>query len=235
MNSLGNDYVYKICEDNSGFIWLATYGGGLSRFDKKNNEFRRFKNNPKDKYSLSGNLVMTIEKDNSGKLWIGTYDNGLTYLDPDIKENEKFKFINFRHDPDNLNSLSSNDVRSIYTDKKGIVWIGTWGGGLNRLIFKDQDKKKPQFKHYKMKGNNKSITNNIILSIHEDKSGIIWLGTFQGGLKKFDPVNETFKSYLENDGLPNNVVYGILEDDRGNFWLSTNKGISKFNPRTETI
>jgi PAS domain-containing protein len=45
----------------------------------------------------------------------------------------------------------------------------------------------------------------------------------------------TFIHYTEADGLPNNFIYGILEDDEGNLWLSTNKGISRFNPETETF
>lgn len=63
----------------------------------------------------------------------------------------------------------------------------------------------------------------------------LWLGTWGGGLNKFDTAAEKFFHYTEKDGLPNDVIYGILEDDHGNLWLSTNKGISRFNIATETF
>jgi serine phosphatase RsbU (regulator of sigma subunit) len=62
------------------------------------------------------------------------------------------------------------------------------------------------------------------------------VGTFGGGLNKFDPQKGIVVAhYREKDGLPNDVVYGILPDEQGCLWLSTNKGLSKFNPRAETF
>jgi signal transduction histidine kinase len=75
----------------------------------------------------------------------------------------------------------------------------------------------------------------MVNSIYEDRSGMLWIGTYGGGLNKFDREQEKFTYYTENDGLPNSVIYGILEDDHGNFWLSTNNGLSKFNPQTKAF
>ncbi|MEW6737170.1 MAG: ATP-binding protein, partial [Acidobacteriota bacterium] len=80
-----------------------------------------------------------------------------------------------------------------------------------------------------------SISHNIITCIYEDKSGIIWIGTYGGGLNRFDPKTEMFIAFSERDGLPNNVVYGILADNSDNLWLSTNRGISKFNPQVSSF
>ena len=55
-----------------------------------------------------------------------------------------------------------------------------------------------------------SLSHDVIFSIHEDKAGNLWLGTFGGGLIRFNPSDETFKTYRQNDGLPNDTVYGIL-------------------------
>ena len=85
-----------------------------------------------------------------------------------------------------------------------------------------------------------SLSNNCILTIYEDRSGSLWVGTGGGGVNKLirdgkNSHNARFVRYSEEDGLANDFVYGILEDDQGHLWLSTNRGFSKFNPKTETF
>jgi len=139
------------------------------------------------------------------------------------------QFTHYKHDPDNPNSLSTDHVFSIYEDRSGTLWIGTWGGGLNKF-----DREIEQFTHYRHDSNNpNSLSNDLVRSIYEDRSGTLWIGTQGGGLNKFDREKEQFIHYREKDGLPNDVIYGILEDNNNYIWLSTNKGISKFNPKTE--
>jgi signal transduction histidine kinase len=113
-------------------------------------------------------------------------------------------------------------------DREGALWIGT-AFGLNRLFLR-----KGVIQHFYADPNDsRSLSHNTILSILEDRNGILWFGTFTGGLNRFDRKSEIFSHYVEEDGLANNVVYGILEDNQGYLWLSTNKGISRFDPSTE--
>ena len=74
---------------------------------------------------LSQNAGLAIFQDSRGYLWIGTQD-GLNRYDG-------YSFKIYKHDPDNLNSISYNSILSIAEDKNGSLWIGTWGGGLNRF------------------------------------------------------------------------------------------------------
>ncbi len=98
-----------------------------------------------------------------------------------MTETERETFRSFTHDPSDSNSLSSNLIQSLYVDAKGIIWIGTFGGGLN----------------------------------------------------KFDPVSEKFQHFNEsNSNLSNNVIYGVLGDDKGFIWVSSNRGLSKLDPET---
>src|SRR5690606_30405499 len=71
---------------------------------------------------------------------------------------------------------------------------------------------------------------NYITTIHEDKKGNIWVGTYGGGLSLLNPKTGRFISYSEKDGLANDVVQKIVEDKKGKIWLSTNIGISSFDP-----
>jgi signal transduction histidine kinase len=63
----------------------------------------------------------------------------------------------------------------------------------------------------------------------------MWVGTWGGGLNRFDRASSTFTRYTEDNGLPNDVIYGIEPDAQGFLWMSTNRGLSRFDPRTETF
>jgi len=73
-----------------------------------------------------------------------------------------------------------------------------------------------------------------ILSIHEDRTGTLWLGTFDG-LYRYDRQNGIFTRYTESQGLPSSAIRCILEDGVGRLWLSTQKGISRFDPKLESF
>jgi signal transduction histidine kinase/ligand-binding sensor domain-containing protein/CheY-like chemotaxis protein len=280
-NSLSDNNVRAILEEpgtNGDILWIGTEGGGLNRWERKANRFTRYRHDPKNPGSISDNdvyclhidgsgtlwvgtakgllqmgkdgrfypypldafnppyfhrfnlevSIRSIYEDQKGMLWIGTIGGGLTKLDPKRKTS-----TNYRHQPSNPNSLANDSVYTIYeTSEEGqkILWIGTYGGGLDKL-----DPEKETFKHYTHDPlNPNSIGSNNILCIQEGLSGQdetpLWIGAYGGGLTRFDPKSETFVRFTMKDGLGDHTVYGILCDDKGNLWLSTNLGISKFNP-----
>jgi len=69
----------------------------------------------------------------------------------------------------------------------------------------------------------------------EGKDGFLWIGTFGGGLNKFNPKTEDFVRFTEKEGLANNVIYGIIETKNNTLWISTNKGISVFDKKTNSF
>jgi ligand-binding sensor domain-containing protein len=76
-----------------------------------------------------------------------------------------------RRDPGNINSLSSNEVTSMLEDSSGIIWIGTYGGGLNRW-----DKKTNQFIHFRHNFSNPgTLTSDTIEALLEDRHGHLWV------------------------------------------------------------
>jgi DNA-binding NtrC family response regulator/ligand-binding sensor domain-containing protein len=264
-HSLSHDWIREIYEDSSGILWIGTYGGGLNKLilpmrrdgvgvsiDAKSSDltFTHYRHDPENPNSLSDDLVLSVYQDRSGTLWIGTETGGLNELVQSDSGNENegshATFIHHQHDPNNPNSLSHNFVKSIFEDSKGMLWIGTIGRGLNRLVTPapssisgDNNESSPTFIRYQHDPENpNSLSSNDILAICEtryDGNGFLWIGTGGGGLNKFDLANETFTHYREKDGLPNETIYGILEDNQGFLWLSTNKGLSKFDPETETF
>jgi GAF domain-containing protein/ligand-binding sensor domain-containing protein len=239
--SLSNDTVVAVHEDRSGALWLGTWGGGLNRFDRETETFTRYQFDPHDPHSLSNNVVWFVYEDQKGTLWVGTA-YGLNRLDgASSADPDEVHFTRYLNDPDDAQSLSDNDVGSVLEDRDGVLWFGTHSG-LNRLGAEDRsDPDAVQFTHYQHDPNDpQSLSHNIVFVIHEDRASTLWVGTWGGGLNRFDRASGTFTHYRVKDGLPNDVVYGILEeaappDGGGGLWLSTNYGLSRFDPQTETF
>ncbi|MGH9693222.1 MAG: ligand-binding sensor domain-containing protein, partial [Bryobacteraceae bacterium] len=108
---------------------------------------------------------------------------------------------------------SNNFVRSIYESQDKTFWIGTEGGGLNRL-------KDGRFTTYSER---EGLSSRVIWAVDGDAAGTIWLGTDGGGLCRLR--HGKFTSYGRRQGLPDDTFVRILDDRLGKLWLSSNKGI----------
>jgi hypothetical protein len=127
--------------------------------------------------------------------------------------------------------LLSNLVISLYEDPDSILWITT-NRGLNRY-----NRENDNFSYQKFtKAERSGLTNTATFSAYQDSKGNFWIANFQTGLHLFDKEKLTaVKNFTENDGLATNVLINIIEDSYGNLWIKTFKGLSKYNPETETF
>jgi diguanylate cyclase (GGDEF)-like protein len=229
--SLSDDRVMSLLLDSRGDLWVGTLEGGLNRMVQGTGRFEVFRHDPDDPHSLSANGVTSLHEDRGGILWVGTYRGGLNRFDP-----SSGSFERFRHDPENPGSLSHDRVMVVSSDRKGFIWVGTAGGGLNRL-----DPRTGAIHRFRHDPENPaSLSSDVVWTIRESRDGVLWIGTQAGGLNRWDPerrraLEPVFRVYTERDGLPNAFIYGILEDGEGKLWLSSNKGISMFDPRSETF
>jgi serine phosphatase RsbU (regulator of sigma subunit)/ligand-binding sensor domain-containing protein len=147
----------------------------------------------------------------------------------EIKDANQIAEINdYLNQNDNRLMIKGNNIRSIHTSGS-VVWVGDDVDGLNKI---EREKNKVTVYSYDEKSNN-TLSNNSVQYIHEDKEGILWLAT-NGGLNKFDPVNEIFKTYTEDDGLPTNYIASILPGNDNELWIATRSGISKMVTDKET-
>ncbi len=230
-NSLGNNQVASITEDNDHIIWLATGGGGLCRFNREKNSFENFTHNDNDPNTIASNYVNYVRADSRGNIWAGTDGGGLDEYNPLTK-----KFTHFTNKPGDPNSIADNFIRSIYEDKHHNLWVGTINKGL--------DEYNPELKkiaHYQNDYKNPaSLSNNDVYFVYEDSRNQTWVGTNGGGLNLLNRQAGTFTRFQNNphnvNSLSANSIYDIYEDEKGNLWLGTeNGGLSIFNPVTNTF
>jgi signal transduction histidine kinase/ligand-binding sensor domain-containing protein len=224
-DSLSNNQVSHISQDSQGMLWVGT-GSGVDKLDPSTGIFTHYQHDPDDPSSLSeNNGVVLIIEDREGVLWVGTGGGGLNRFD---QETETFR--RFLHDPNDPQSLINNDVWNIAQTQDGTLWIGT-AGGLDRY-----EPETESFTHYQNDPDDpSSLSHNFVGPILEDQDGMLWLGTIGGGLNKLDRTSGRFTHFREKEGLPSDVIMGIIEDDQGYFWISSLKGLTKFDPRTETF
>jgi ligand-binding sensor domain-containing protein len=176
--------VSCIFQDDEGFMWFGTYEG-LNRYDGYNFIWHQF--NYSNPLSSSDNHIRSVCKDTSGVFLVATI-NGLNRFFVNTRE-----FIRFIHDPGDPASLSNNTVYKVLKDKQGNIWIGTWGGGLDKMVkvegnYADEKDARYKFVHYLPDTSQNSISSLWITDITEDKDGSLWIGT-NNGLNHFDKIN----------------------------------------------
>ena len=200
--SLSNNVVQEIFEDKWGRIWIGSKQG-IDLFDDEKNEFINFSKAKNNNNSLIHNSVQSgcIVQDQFGNLWIGSW-GGLTMVKLSFETRMPIAFYQFKQDRRNRNSLSDNRVVSLHIDKHHHLWVGTFGGGANKLIF-DKKGNINKVVHYT---ENNGLPNNEIFSIQEDAHENIWMSTNKG-LAKLNPETEKFCNYDISDGLQSNQFY----------------------------
>lgn len=138
-------------------------------------------------------------------------------------DTEKENFSEYRN-KDGSNPLAGKEPQFILQSQNAHIWIGTKIG----LVQIDKNAGTSQC-HLRTSSN---LTNDDVLSIHEDEESMIWLGT-RGGLNILNPETGEVEDYNTSHGLSNNVVAGILPDGEGGYWISTFHGLSHFSPETK--
>jgi len=224
-SSLPHNSIRKVYQDREGRIWVGTDGGGLGLYLPASGTFRHFRHDPMDPRSLSDNSVRALYEDPEGRFWVGTR-HGLNLMNA-----ENGTFRHFFHVPGDPSSLPSNFIYSaLYMDDAGLLWIGTYGGGLCRM--NPEDGKCTSFRNDSEDPT--TISDNIVYAIFEDHLGRFWIGT-NSGLNMFYPATGSFRRFGVGEGFANEVIYGILPDEQNNLWMSTNLGIIQFNLETFAV
>lgn len=192
-DGLPSNTVYAIAQDRSGDLWFGTEAGA-SRYDGETFTTYSTQN------GLPHDWVVSILEDSRGRLWLGSGsytggqqgggEGGLSLLSGDSLKTYS-----------EVDGLVDGTVTALHEDRRGHLWIGSWGRGVSRYDGRS-------FTVYTM---DDGLPQNRITAILEDGQGDLWFG-FQGGVSRYD--GERFDTYSKGDGLAHNAVQEVLEGYR---------------------
>lgn len=225
--SLPSSRVRALFEDAAGYIWIGTYGGGVTRLDSVRGRFIDFEHDATDPQSLGGNQILTLYRDQSGLIWIGTEAAGISIYNPQTRE-----FGYYRHRQGDPNSLASNLVWSIYKDARGYVWVAT-DQGLSRI-----DPSREHYRQYQLLGRPKGQQDDAaVYELYGDREGRLWAGNSYG-LYQYQPALDRFEHFhlvgkkADRFGDAVNVIF---EDTAHRFWIGTANGLAKFDTTKDQV
>jgi signal transduction histidine kinase/ligand-binding sensor domain-containing protein/DNA-binding response OmpR family regulator len=212
---IAGKHVHRIFRDRNRQMWVGT-SNGLFRFQAAQNRFEAVDYRGATGFQNGSEFVTAMGQDSSGRMWIGT-QNGLFVVDG----GQATRHCSYQ--PGNSQSISNNMVFSIGIQGRDEVWIGT-DGGLNRI-----DTRTWRITHHTPDPRTpSSITNKSIRAILPDAAGITWLGTYKGGVNKYDR-NLTLFGLKRCDpydpyGLSAPFVTSFAEHPDGRIFVGTDDG-----------
>lgn len=231
----------------NGRLAVGTYGGGLSLLDEKTEQWETY--NIPD--GLGDAFVYDLLRTANGDVWIATWSGVNRIKGGQLKDRSKWEL----HTVESTQGGLPNDwVYGLAEGRNGDVWLATEGGlarfaggkwdhwnhakGLgapyekvkNDISFKN-DPSKVSSHHAKQKqemglqGIDTAYNPNYIVSLVVDREGIVWAGTWGGGLSRFD--GKTWQHFTVAEGLPGNHVFMLHQDAKGTLWIGTNNGLAR--------
>ncbi len=219
-DTLSSGRVRVLEADQSGDIWVGFFQRGIAVVHPEDGSMTHYLHDSENPGSLSNNRVRAIRQDHAGVMWIGTY-GGL-----DRFEAETRRFVHYRHNPADLESISNDNVLSIFDfprDSGKVLWVGTLGGGLNRL-----DTRTGRFTRYTT---DDGLPNNVVYGILGDKTGRLWITTNRG-MARLDPGSGGIRIFDVSDGLQGSeFATGAYHMGRGGvMFVGGVSGFSSFHP-----
>jgi ligand-binding sensor domain-containing protein len=239
-NVLNNNDIRAIKQDKEGVVWVGTYGGGVSKFNKGNWSHITERN------GLLDDRIYSIEEDVYGDIWIGTAgginiltDEGIysyetmagSYFLPLALYSDSrgwmwigtalgiyiFDFENVY--PIQFQNEDNNMIHSIIEDKKGLVWFGTNGGAI--YYVEDQG-------FYSLKTSD-GLYGDIVSYIFHDSWGDIWFGHWN--MDKVTRWDGTNYDYINlHTGFTTSSVLSISEDHQKNIWFALiESGVARYD------
>jgi signal transduction histidine kinase/ligand-binding sensor domain-containing protein len=217
-DSIPDNRVQLLRKSTDGIFWVGTESG-LATFDPENGNFRRVMHQPIGWPPLGFASVQSLafSEDQDSVYWIGTWQGLFRY------DHANSRAVRFNHDIIDENTLSSNHVTSLYDDGSGALWVGTFGGGLNRL-----DKSTGNVELFTVEH---GLSNNSIFGLLPDDNGNLWIST-SGGLSRFNLRQNTFMNFDLDDGLANQFFWwgAAYKANNGYMFFGHTSGFTMFHP-----
>jgi class 3 adenylate cyclase/ligand-binding sensor domain-containing protein/predicted metal-dependent HD superfamily phosphohydrolase len=212
-------YDLNINEDNE--LWAATKSG-VYVFDLVNNQEFKFEH---DSTTIFPDAPCRRVVFTANDTWLGFDGGGLCRLKKSINKFEAKSYDIKQYLPDETeNSISSSAVLSICEDKENNLWLGTLGGGFNKL--------NPMTETFELYTESDGLSNNTTYGLVIDENGDIWVSTIFG-ISKFNPKTKQFRKFNEGNGLQSNEFNNnaFYQSKSGRIYFGGINGFNYFNPK----
>lgn len=231
--SLNGNVIIDLARWSSrpGFLWVATADGGLGLLNLKTGKCKNFLPDPSRPGALGSKNVRKVVEDSRKRIWVATA-NGFQRF---IPETESFEA--FRHDPQNINTISDDDVNEIFesTNRPGILWVGTGKNCLNRF-----DSERRSWQRFMLPGAGSSAHASSWVGFITDCPTVpdtLLVGTEQG-LYMFHTDRNSWERVILQDQFrqtgdrDNESIMGVFQDRSGVCWISIeDRGLLKIIPQ----
>lgn len=194
-----------------GELWIGTRTG-LFQYDLVNETVKTFYEDSKIGQSIASDYIQDLVIDSNNSLWVSTI-NGIS-----IFNRKTLKFVSHTQAGLGKRQLSSNDIISSFIDKDGLVWLGTYGRGVNLLNPNQQ-----RFDHLFTEQDAKKIESiNTIHGIEKDLYENLWLSSYGGGLIKYNLMTGAISKPMDEKGIAyDQYVFSLKIDKNNKLWIAT--------------
>ena len=230
-------------------IVAGTYGGGLSIFDPATETWKNY--NIPD--GLADQFVYGLLRARDGDVWIATWSGVNRVRGGDLDDPSKWETFTVEN---TQGGLPNPWVYGLDEDAEGTMWFATeeglarykdgqwtnWkhGDGLgapyemvkDSIMFtsdpaQHSDHHAQQKAEQGMQDVNVAYNPNYVISLEVDRDGVVWSGTWGGGLARFD--GREWRNFTTADGLPANHIFMLHLDQHGRLWAGTSHGLARLN------
>ncbi len=210
-SSISSNIVYTVYEDRDKNIWVGTVRG-LNLYNPDSNSFMRL-----DIMGMNNHCLFAIHEDDHGIIWFATHNYGLIAKNKHTGEWQRF-FADGKK-----GSLSSGKILAMLDDKRGNLWLGTEGGGLNRFSLKTQTAQ--------VIDASLGLAAKVIYGIIQDDKGRLWVTTDKG-LYCVEDEGQKVRHYPIWDG-PRNLIFNYkahIKASDGKLYVGGINGFGVFHP-----
>jgi len=211
--------VRVVFTDSRGYLWFGfARSEGLYRLNPRDGSVGK----------IALETVLSLAEDANGLIWTAGY-GGLHCIDKDLSIRHHYT----ENDTPNR-GLNDKALTIVLPDEHndGVVWSGSWHEGLNRLNLSDGT-----FRYITFDPDNPhGLSHKLVTSLLQDQQDPdrLWVGT-GSGLNYLAKDGGSNRIYRTEDGLSSNVINSVQEDSQHRIWAATNRGLSLFDPQTETF
>ncbi|MCB9137443.1 MAG: response regulator [Caldilineaceae bacterium] len=214
--TVGSNTIAALHEDRKGRFWVGT-NVGVDIFDPVAGTFTHYVYREDIATSLAPGYIRTIYEDRVGAIWISTQSGGVSRL-----SSLPANFVTYLYNPDNPQTISSNNVSFIMPAPQG----GYWVIAQNALNYFDGQR----FTRYPHDPDDPNGLPAQIVTVLPDQQGNLWIGTEAGGFGYYDLETKIFTAYPIPPPGGTGVVSLKTLDNHGNVWFGhEGRGLVRFD------